>query len=135
MTLEDRIEQSTTHHFMTVFPFTTNHHDTLFGGKAMAIMDEVTFMCATRFCRKALVTVASDKINFAKAIPGGSMIEAIAKVIKVGRTSLQVKVEIYLEDMYKDGRELAVEGLFSLVALDEDKKPVPVLEGLDIDEA
>ncbi len=132
MTLEERIVQSRTHHFMTVFPFTTNHHDTLFGGKAMAIMDEVTFMCATRFCRKSLVTVASDKINFAKAIPAGSMIEAIAEVIHVGRTSLKVKVELFLENMYKDGRELAVEGTFTLVALDKDKKPVPVLEGLEI---
>ena len=132
MTLEERIVQSRTHHFMTVFPFTTNHHDTLFGGKAMAIMDEVTFMCATRFCRKPLVTVASDKINFAKAIPAGSMIEAIAEVVHVGRTSLKVKVELFLENMYKDGRELAVEGTFTLVALDKDKKPVPVLEGLEI---
>lgn len=133
MTLQERIEQSKTHHFMTVFPFTTNHHDTLFGGKAMAIMDEVTFMCATRFCRKALVTVASDKINFAKAIPAGSMIEAVAEVIHVGRTSVKVRAEIYLEDMYKDGRELAVEGTFTLVALDENKVPIPVLEGLEIE--
>jgi acyl-CoA hydrolase len=134
MTLQERIEQSRTHHFITVFPFTTNHHSTLFGGKAMAIMDEVTFMCATRFCRKALVTVSSDRIDFEKAIPAGSMIEAIAEVIHVGRTSLKVKVAIFLEDMYKDGRELAVKGVFSFVALDDNKKPIPVLEGLEIED-
>ncbi|MNL41108.1 putative acyl-CoA thioester hydrolase [compost metagenome] len=100
----------------------------------MAIMDEVTFMCATRFCRKALVTVSSDKIDFEKAIPAGSMIEAIAEVIHVGRTSLKVKVEIFLEDMYKDGRELAVKGVFSFVALDDNKKPIPVLQGLEIED-
>lgn len=134
MTLEEKIEQSETRVCTTVFPFLTNHHETLFGGKAMSIMDEVAFMAATRFCRKRLVTVSSDKINFEKAIPAGSIIETIAKVEQVGRTSLKVKVEIYLEDMYKEGRELAIQGMFSLVALDENKKPVPVLEGLGIDE-
>lgn len=133
MTLEERINQSETRVCVTVFPFVTNHHDTLFGGKAMAIMDEVSFMAATRFCRKRLVTVSSDKINFEKAIPSGSIIEAIARVDRVGRTSVKVKVEIYLESMYKDGRELAIQGMFTLVALDDDKKPIPVLEGLDVD--
>lgn len=132
MTLEERIDQSETRVCTTVFPFLTNHHDTLFGGKAMAIMDEVSFMAATRFCRKRLVTVSSDKINFEKAIPSGSIIEAIARVNSVGRTSMKVKVEIYLEHMYEEGRELAIQGMFTFVALDEDKKPVAVLEGLDI---
>ena len=124
MTIAERIAQSETRIFTTVFPFLTNHHDTLFGGKAMAIMDEVAFMAGTRFCRKRLVTVSSDKINFEKAIPSGSIIEAVARVDSVGRTSLKVKVEIYIEHMYEDGRELAIQGMFSLVALDDDKKPI-----------
>ena len=98
----------------------------------MAIMDEVSFMAATRFCRKRLVTVSSDKINFEKAIPSGSIIEAIARVESVGRTSLKVRVEIYLEHMYEDGRESAIQGMFTFVALGDDKKPIPVLEGLNI---
>src|SRR5690606_31444847 len=133
MTLEERIEQSEPRECTTVLPFLTNHHDTLFGGKAMAIMDEVSFMAATRFCRKRLVTVSSDKINFEKAIPSGSIIEAVARVESVGRTSLKVRVNIYLEHMYKEGRELAIQGLFTFVALDDNKKPIPVLEGIEID--
>ncbi|MFZ4862003.1 acyl-CoA thioesterase [Sphingobacterium sp. Mn56C] len=132
MTLEDKIKQSETRVCTTVFPFLTNHHDTLFGGKAMAIMDEVSFMAATRFCRKRLVTVSTDRIDFQKAIPSGSIIEAVAKVESVGRTSLKVKVEIFLEHMYEEGRELAIQGMFTFVALDEDKKPIPVLDGMEI---
>lgn len=131
MTLEERIAQSETRVCTTVFPFLTNHYDTLFGGKAMAIMDEVSFMAATRFCRKRMVTVSTDRIDFAKAIPAGSIIEAIARVESVGRTSLKVKVEVYLERMYEEGRELAIEGRFTFVALGEDKKPIPVLDGLN----
>ncbi len=134
MTLAEKIDQSETRVFTTVFPFLTNHHDTLFGGKAMAIMDEVSFMAATRFCRKRLVTVSSDKINFEKAIPSGSIIEAVARVESVGRTSMKVKVEIYLEHMYQEGRELAIQGMFSFVALDENKKPIPILDGMELDD-
>lgn len=133
MTIEERINASETRISTTVFPFLTNHHDTLFGGKAMAIMDEVSFMAATRFCRKRMVTVSSDKIDFSKAIPSGSIIEAVARVERIGRTSIKVNVVIYLESMYTEGREAAIRGTFTFVALDEDKKPVPVLEGLDID--
>lgn len=132
MTIQERIDQSETRITITVFPFLTNHHDTLFGGKAMAIMDEVSFMCATRFCRKSLVTVSTDKIDFHKAIPSGSIVEAIARVESVGRTSLKILVSTYRESMYEDGRELAIQGRFTFVALDEDKKPIPVLEGLNI---
>ncbi|MFD2967903.1 acyl-CoA thioesterase [Sphingobacterium bambusae] len=134
MTVDERIALAETRVCTTVFPFLTNHHDTLFGGKAMAIMDEVSFMAATRFCRKRLVTVSTDRIDFEKAIPSGSIIEAVAKVASIGRTSLKVKVEIYLEKMYEEGRELAIQGMFTFVALDDDKKPIPVLSGLDIED-
>ena len=133
MTLEERIDLAETRVCTTVFPFLTNHHETLFGGKAMAIMDEVSFMAATRFCRKKLVTVSTDRIDFEKAIPSGSIIEAIARVNSIGRTSLKVKVEIYLEKMYEEGRELAIQGTFTFVALGDDKKPIPVLDGLAIE--
>jgi acyl-CoA hydrolase len=46
-----------------VFPETTNHHDTLFGGTAMQWMDEVSFIAATRFSRQTIVTVSSDRID------------------------------------------------------------------------
>ncbi len=133
MTIQERIDQSETRITMTVFPSLTNHHDTLFGGKAMSIMDEVSFMCATRFCRKSLVTVSTDKIDFHKAIPSASIVEAVARVETVGRTSLKVYVEIFREGMYEDGRELAIQGRFTFVALGDDKKPIPVLEGLGVE--
>lgn len=132
VTIAERIERSETRVCITVFPFITNHHDTLFGGKALAIMDEVSFMAATRFCRKRLVTVSTDKIDFNKAIPAGSIVEAVGRVEKVGNTSVKVRVQIYLESMYEDSRELAIQGSFTFVALDDDKKPIPVLQGLDV---
>lgn len=127
MTVDERIANSETRIFKAVFPNTTNHYDTLFGGTAMQMMDEVAFIAATRFSRQRMVTVSSDRIDFTKPIPAGTIVELIGKVSSLGRTSLKVKVEIYIEEMYSYSREKAVTGEFTFVAIDEDKNPVKVL--------
>lgn len=126
MTLEERVANSTTELYKAVFPNTTNHYDTLFGGTAMRLMDEVAFITATRLSRMKMVTVSSDKIDFKKPIPSGTIIHLIGKVTHVGRTSIQVTVDIFVEQMYDTTRELAVSGNFTLVAIDDNKQPVAV---------
>lgn len=121
-----RIELSEARVIKAIFPSITNHHNTLFGGEALAWMDETAFIAATRFCRKPLVTVSSDRIDFKKSIPAGSLAEIIAKVIHVGNTSLKVEVNIFVEDMYKDHREHAIRGVFTFVAVDEARQPTKV---------
>lgn len=127
MNIEEKINAAETRIFKTVFPNTTNHYDTLFGGTAMALMDEVAFITATRFSRKRMVTVSSDRIDFNKPIPGGTIVELIGRVSHVGNTSLKVSVEIYVEEMYAEVRDQAVSGTFTFVALDEHKHPIGVL--------
>lgn len=99
MPLEERTKNSITRVFKAVFPNTTNHYDTLFGGTAMQMMDEVAFITATRFSRLKMVTVFSDRIDFKKPIPHGTIIELVGEVPRVGNTSLTVKVEIYVKQM------------------------------------
>ncbi len=125
--MEERIANSITRIFKAVFPNTTNHYDTLFGGTAMQLMDEVAFITATRFSRKRVVTVSSDKIDFKRSIPAGTIVELVGRVIHVGNSSLKVLVEIYVEEMYSDYREKAVSGDFTFVAIDGEKKPIQVL--------
>ncbi|RVT97268.1 acyl-CoA thioesterase [Mucilaginibacter limnophilus] len=127
MNIEERIKQAETRIFKAVFPNTTNHYDTLFGGMAMHLMDEVAFIAATRFSRKRVVTVSSDRIDFNKPIPSGTIIELVANVIHVGNTSLKVGVEIFIEEMYSENRQSAITGSFTFVAIDEHKNPVKVL--------
>lgn len=126
MNVEERIQQAETRIFKAVFPNTTNHYDTLFGGTAMQLMDEVAFIAATRFSRQRMVTVSSDKIDFKKPIPAGTIIELIGKVTYLGSTSLKIRVEIFIEQMYSDVREKAVTGEFTFVAIDENKQPVKI---------
>ena len=128
MNLEEKIKAAETRIFKAVFPNTTNHYDTLFGGTAMLLMDEVAFITATRFTRKRCVTVSSDRIDFKKPIPAGTIIELVGKVSKIGNTSLDVKVDIYIEQMYNEGSEKAISGNFTFVALDENKKPTRIFK-------
>ena len=128
MDLQQRIQLAETRIFKAVFPNTTNHYDTLFGGTAMHMMDEVAFITATRFSRKTMVTVSSDRIDFKKPIPAGTIIELIGKIEHIGNSSLKVLVEIYVEEMYAFGRERAIIGTFTFVAIDENKKPVKVVD-------
>lgn len=125
--LAQKIKAAETRVFKVVFPNTTNHYDTLFGGMAMYLMDEVAFITATRFSRKKVVTVSSGKIDFKQPIPADTIIELIGKITRVGRTSLDVEVEIVVEEMYNDTRKQAIKGIFTFVAIDEHKKPVPIL--------
>ena len=127
MNVEERIQRAETRIFKAVFHNTTNHYDTLFGGTAMQLMDEVAFIAATRFSRQRMVTVSSDKIDFKKPIPAGTIVELIGKVTYLGSTSLKIRVEIFIEQMYSDEREKAVTGEFTFVAIDEDKVPVKIL--------
>lgn len=109
-----------------VFPGSTNHYDTLFGGQAMAWMDQAAFICATRWCRRKVVTAHSGAIDFHQAIPVGTIVELVAKVVKVGRTSMTVQVQLWVEPMQRNERMLACEGSFVLVAVDALNQPTAV---------
>ena len=125
-TQEEKINDSITRVFKAVFPNTTNHYDTLFGGTAMQYMDEVAFITATRYSRQKMVTVSSDKIDFKMPIPHGTIIELVGKVTYLGTTSLKVRVDIFIEKMYDNYREKAITGEFTFVAIDDDKKAVKI---------
>ena len=128
MNYEEKIKASETHVFKVVLPNITNHHKTMFGGTVMEMMDEVAFMTATRFARKSFVTVSCDRIDFKKPIPADTLVELIGKVKYVGNSSLKINIEVFVEEMYAEIREKAVSGDFTMVAIDEEKKPVKIFE-------
>ena len=128
ISIQDKIDQSVTRIFKAVLPNTINHYNTLFGGTALQLMDEAAFICATRFSRKRMVTITSDQVHFKHPIPAGTLIELVAKVVYVGTTSIKIQVDIYLEEMYEEIRSKAISGVFTFVAIDEDRNPIKVVE-------
>ncbi|MCF5958851.1 acyl-CoA thioesterase, partial [Xanthomonas perforans] len=82
-----------------VFPNHTNHLGTLFGGQALAWMDKAAFLAASRYARRTVVTARSDQVDFKLPIRQGQMVETIARVVLVGRSSITVEVELIAEDL------------------------------------
>lgn len=112
-----------------VFPGDTNHHGTLFGGVALAHMDKIAFLAATRHGRAPFVTASSEKIDFAAPAGSGDMIEATGRVVRVGRSSLDVDVELVAEGTVSGERRLCTRGRFTLVAVKgpNTKLPLPAI--------
>jgi len=109
-----------------VFPGDTNHYGTIFGGRALALMDKAAFIVASRFARRAMVTACSERADFHAPVHQGELVELIARVVATGRTSVTVEVELIAEDLMSGERRLATRGRFVLVAVDADGKPTPV---------
>ncbi|PPU78450.1 acyl-CoA thioesterase [Xanthomonas cucurbitae] len=109
-----------------VFPNHTNHMGTLFGGQALAWMDKAAFLAASRYARRAVVTARSDQVDFKLPIRQGQMVETIARVVSVGRSSIKVEVELIAEDLLSGARALCTRGHFVMIALDADGKPTAV---------
>jgi len=124
--MDSRIMKSETRQFKVIFPNTLNDHDTLFGGIAMQWMDEVAYITAIRFSKKKMVTVSSEKVQFLLPMKSGTIAEIIGKVTKVKNVKIEIQVEIYIEDMYTDNRQKAVDALFTFAAINDENKPIPI---------
>ena len=110
-----------------VFPDHTNHLGTLFGGQALAWMDKAAFVAATRYAKRSMVVTArSEQVDFHVPVRQGQLVELVARVVDVGRSSMRVEVELNTEDPQAATRHLCTHGHFPMIALDSSWRPVPV---------
>lgn len=109
-----------------VFPDQTNHYGTLFGGRALSLMDKAAFIAASRHARRPVVTASTERIDFHEPVEHGQLAEVVARVVKTGRTSMTVEVDLYAEDLLEGTRRRSTRGHFVFVALGDDRRPTPV---------
>ncbi len=109
-----------------VFPDHANHLGTLFGGQALAWMDKAAFIAATRYARQIVVTARSEQVDFRVPVRQGQLVELIARIVEVGRSSMQVEVELHTEDPHAGTRHLCTCGRFVMIALDVGGRPAPI---------
>lgn len=109
-----------------VFPGDTNHLGQLFGGNAMSLMGRSAYIAATRHTRCDVGMAASDKIDFIAPTQEGELLDVIAEVVSVGRTSMHVTVRAEAEDLMSGERRLVGEASYVMVALDGAGRPTPV---------
>lgn len=109
-----------------VFPKDTNYHGTAFGGWVLSLMDKAASVAAVRHGGANVVTARMDGVDFHVPIRVGDAVALDAQVVKVGRSSMTIRVDVYREHMASGEQELATTGTFVFVALDEKGRPRPV---------
>ncbi|HYV91047.1 MAG TPA: acyl-CoA thioesterase [Chitinophagales bacterium] len=111
-----------------VQPNDTNPVGSLHGGTLLYWMDECSAIAATKHSRAVVVTVSVDGVSFSKAIEIGSFVTIKAKVTRTFRTSMEVFIEVWAENIPKNTRMKSNEAYYTFVALSEIGHPIPVPE-------
>jgi acyl-CoA hydrolase len=114
-----------------VFPDRANHYGTLFGGHALQLMGKAAFIAATQKARQHVVMASADNMIFDEPVRVGELIECVASVARIGRSSMTVSVDLIHEDSLSGLRRSAVRGRFEMVAVDTNGRPAPVVDPQD----
>lgn len=113
-----------------VLPSETNPLNNLFGGELLARMDRAASISARRHSRRITVTASVNHVAFNRNVPLGSVVTIEAKVSRAFRTSMEVFLDVWVEDRLSGEKIKANEAIYTFVAVDEAGTPtsVPPLE-------
>ncbi|WP_334111814.1 acyl-CoA thioesterase [Paucihalobacter sp.] len=111
-----------------VLPSETNPINNLFGGELLARMDRAASIAARRHSRRIVVTASVNHVAFNRAIPLGSVVTVEAKVSRSFKSSMEVFLDVWIEDRESGSKDKANEAIYTFVAVDETGRPVQVPE-------
>ncbi len=107
-------------------PADTNPHGDIFGGWLMSQMDLAGYVAATEVAGGRVATVAVEGMSFLTPVHVGAVVSCYSDVIEVGRSSVRVVVEVWINSRH-DGEPIKVtEGIFVYVAIDNDRRTRPI---------
>ncbi len=109
-----------------VLPGETNPLDNLFGGELLARMDRASSIAARRHCKRIVVTASVNHVVFSKAVPVGSVLSVEAKVSRAFKSSMEIYVDVWMEDRESGEKTKVNEGIYTFVAVDRTGTPVKV---------
>ena len=109
-----------------VMPHMQNVLGDLFGGNLMALVDQAAAVAAIRHAGSRAVTASIDRVDFRERIPVGALVTCIATVDYVGRTSMDITVEVYSEKVTTGERKHTHTAHVVFVAIDDEGKPKQV---------
>jgi acyl-CoA hydrolase len=111
-----------------VLPSETNPLNNLFGGELLARMDRAASIAARRHSRRITVTASVNHVAFNRAIPLGSVVTVEAKISRSFRSSMEIFLDVWVEDRESGIRSKANEAIYTFVAVDETGRPVEVAQ-------
>lgn len=120
------VKQSRCYKTSRIFPTDVNNHNTLFGGKLMAYIDDIASISASKHCRRSVVTASTDSVDFLFPIRPTDSVCLESFVTYTGKSSMEVFVKVITEDLRTGERQIAATSFLTFVALDDNRKPIAV---------
>jgi len=111
-----------------VLPSETNPLNNLFGGELLSRMDRCASISARRHSRRIVVTASVNHVAFNRSVPVGSVVTIEAKVSRAFTSSMEVYMDVWIEDRESGECIKANEAIYTFVAVDETGRPVKVPE-------
>jgi acyl-CoA hydrolase len=109
-----------------------NSEGRLFGGQLMSWIDEVAGTVALRHSGNPVATAAVDNMQFKQGAVLGDVLVIIGKLTHVGKTSMEVRVDTYVEDVQTGMRHVLNRAYFTEVCIDNDGTPCIVPYGMNV---
>lgn len=110
-----------------------NGQNRLFGGRLMEWIDEIAALTAMRHCGGLVTTCAVDNLRFKYGAYINEVIVLIGKVTYVGNTSMEVRVDTYVENIETGIRRAINHAYLICVHVDNNGNPMPVKYGLEVE--
>lgn len=107
-------------------PSDTNPRGDIFGGWIVSQMDLAGLGLAQETSDARATTIAIESMKFLRPVQVGDFICCYGELLKVGRTSMQIKIEVYAVGHKEADRRQVTEGIFTYVAINEQGKPIAV---------
>ncbi|WGK65765.1 acyl-CoA thioesterase [Croceiramulus getboli] len=109
-----------------VLPNDTNPLQNMFGGELLARMDRVASIAARRHSRRITVTASVNHVAFNKSIPLGCVVTIEAHISRAFNTSMEVFLDVWVEDRESGKKTKANEAIYTFVAVDDTGTPVSI---------
>jgi acyl-CoA hydrolase len=107
-------------------PDTANFAGNVHGGHLLKWLDQVAYACASRYAARYVVTVSVDQVTFREPIFVGELVTFLASVNHTGTSSMEIGIKVLAQDIRSRAMRHVNSCFFTLVAVDDERKPVPV---------
>jgi acyl-CoA thioesterase YciA len=107
-------------------PADTNANGDIFGGWLLSQMDLGGGIAAAKLAKTRTVTVAIEAMTFRKAVHVGDVVSVHASLVRMGRTSLTLRIEAWVLRRNESAPILVTDGNFTFVSIDENGRPQPI---------
>jgi acyl-CoA hydrolase len=111
-----------------VLPNDTNTLNNLMGGRLLHWMDIAAAISAQKHCNRIVVTASVDNVSFKQPIKLGDVITIEAKVTRAFNTSVEVRLDVWSENIPSGARQKSNEAYYTFVAVDQSARTIPVPE-------